>query len=116
MSSPILFNVSLDYVVPHWISLTAEDESDIRYGLGIVVGSSMGVFNVYDILIGSSDLEWIQVAINILKGLFQRVGLVENVEKSNTMTFQPGAIYTGMSDKAFSRRITVEGGNYRERL
>ena len=57
-------------------------------------------------MIGSRDPEWLQGNINVIIGLFRRVVLMANVEKSNTMTFQTGDIHKWMSDEAFSTRIT----------
>ena len=37
-----------------------------------------------------------------------------NVENSNTMTYQPGEIHTGMSENTFSQREKIEGGTYRD--
>ena len=76
----------------------------------------MGVFYVDEGLIILRDPEWIQGAVNILIRLFLMVFLMANVEKSNTLTFQSGAIHIGMLDEAFSWRSTWEGATYRERL
>ena len=64
----------------------------------------IGVFYADDVIMGSQDPEWIQGAIDVLIGLFYRVGLMANVAKYNTMTFQLGAIHTGMSEEDFSCR------------
>ena len=66
----------------------------------------MGVFYEYAGMIILRDPEWIQGSINALIGLFSRVGLMDNVEKSNTMTCHPGAIFTGVSEEVFSHRRT----------
>ena len=39
-----------------------------------------------------------------------------NVEKSKTVTFQPGEIHTGMSEEVLSWMIKGEGATYREHL
>ena len=65
----------------------------------------MGAFYTDDGMIGSRDPEWIQGAINVLIGLFRRVFLMANDEKSNTLTCQPGSVITGVSEEAFSWRI-----------
>ena len=36
--------------------------------------------------------------------------------KTNIMTYQPGVIFTGVSEEAFIWSSTVEGDTYRERL
>ena len=45
----------------------------------MAVGSYMGVFYANDVIIVFRDPEWIQGVINVLIGLFQRVGLLANV-------------------------------------
>ena len=46
----------------------------------------MGVFYEDHGMIGLRYPEWIQGVIDVLIGLFRRVCLMANVEKSNTMT------------------------------
>ena len=49
---PTLFNVSVDSVVRHLISLTVEENSATHDRLGIAVGRYMGVFYADDSMIG----------------------------------------------------------------
>ena len=65
----------------------------------------MGVFYADDIMIGSRDPDWLQGDINVLIVLFRGVLLMSNIEKSNTMTCQPGDILTVISEEDFSGRI-----------
>ena len=76
----------------------------------------MGVFNADDGMIGSRDPEWLQGSINVIIEIFRRFGLMSNVAKSKTMTFQPGSICTGVSEEAFSQRSTREGATYKKHL
>ena len=82
-----------------------EYESNICDGLGIAIGMIIGVFYADDVIMGSQDPEWIQGAINELIGIFHRVRLMANIEKSKTMTCHLGKIRTGISEEAFSWRI-----------
>ena len=93
-----IFNVLLNRVVCHWISLTVEDEQGTHEELGMVAGRCMGVFNADDGMLGSRYPEWLQGAINVLIRLFRRVRLMVNVAKSKNMTCQPGAIHMGISE------------------
>ena len=63
----------------------------------MALGRIMGVFYMDDCLIVSREPEWIQWAINVPIGLFQRVKMMGNVLKSKTKTFHPGDIFTGIS-------------------
>ena len=89
--------MAVDIVVQHWLSLTVEDDSAIRNGIGMAAGRIMVVFYADGGIIGSREPEWIQGALNALIRIFRRVDLMGNVAKYNTMIFQPGLICTGMS-------------------
>ena len=78
MTYPKLFNVEVYSVVCHCLSLTVEDNSAMHDGLGMVVGSFMGVFYSDDSMIISRDPEWLQAAINVIIGLFRRIILMAN--------------------------------------
>ena len=76
----------------------------------------MGLFCADVGMIGLSDTEWLQGDINVHIGLFRRVGLMANIEKSNTMNFQSGGFRMGVSEEAFSCRSKVGGITYWESL
>ena len=76
----------------------------------------MGMFYVDDGLIGYRDLEWLQGFLNVLIRLFHRVGLMANITKSNTTTFQLVDICTWVSEEVFSWSITGYVATYWERL
>ena len=80
------------------------------------VGRCMGMFYADDVMVVSKDPEWLQGDINVLIRLFRRVELMENVEKSNTMTCHTWAIHMGMLEETFSQRSEVEGDTYQESL
>ena len=94
--------------------MTVEDQAVAHKGLGINVGRCLGLFNANYGMIEASDSEWLHNKINFLIGLFWRYGLVENVAKLLTMTFQPRAIRPGMSKEAVGRRCTGVGELYHE--
>ena len=87
-----LFNVAVDRMVRNWLSSKVEDNAVINESLGHVVGRSLGVFYTNDDILGSQDQECIQVEINVSIGMFHRIGLLAKVDKSKTMTCQPGEI------------------------
>ena len=93
-----------------------EEESIIHCGLGIEVGIIMVVLYADDSLVGSRDLVGLQAALNVLIGIFCRVILMAHIAKSKTMKCQTGAICTGMSEEAVSRRSTGVGANYGDLL
>ena len=79
---PTLFNVEVERVVRHWMSVTVEDDVVIQNRLGHVVGRSFGVFYADNDILSLQDPAWLQGSLNILIGLFHRIGLMYNVAKS----------------------------------
>ena len=57
-------------------------------------------------------MDWLQNAMNVLVGLFRRYVLVENVAKSCTMTYQPGALRAGVSEEAMALKFMGVGDLY----
>ena len=53
-------------------------------------------------MVGSRESDWLQHAMKFLVDLFRRYGLAANVSKPHTMTCQPGASHTGMSEEAMA--------------
>ena len=113
---PTIFNVAVNSVVRHCLSLIVEDGAVVHDGLGQKVDRSLGVFYMNDVLLIYWDPEWLQFSLNILIGMFWKIFLVYNVTKSNTITCHSGAIVSGISQEAFGRSNTGEGSTYRERL
>ena len=86
-------------MVRYFMSMTVGYDAFIHNGLGHVVGKSVVVFYEDDGIIGYQDLEWLHGASNVIIGLFRRIGLMDNVAKSKTMTCQMGEIWLGMSEE-----------------
>ena len=80
---------------------------------GICVRMDFRGFYAYGGILGSWDPEWLQVALNILIGLFRHIGLVANFKKLNTIMFQTVGIILGISEEALSQRSTGKRSNYR---
>ena len=64
----------------------------IQDGLIHTVGHILGVFYADYGLLVSRDLEWMKGALKFLMGMFWRIVLVANSDKSKTVTCQPGSI------------------------
>ena len=73
MSSTI-FNVVIDAVIFHWVTLVTPSEADTG-GLGMIILDLVSYFYAYNVLVASTQLERLQSAFDILAGLFDRVGL-----------------------------------------
>ena len=79
--SPMVFKVSINSVVRHWLSLMVEDRTVVHAGMGHAVRPSLGVFCMEHRLLGSWDLEWLEGALNFLIRLFRKIIPVVNVTK-----------------------------------
>ena len=113
---PTLFNVVVDNVIITWMAMTVEDQRVAQDGLGETVGRCLGVFYADDGMVGSRNSDWLQHTMNVLVRIFRSYGLVANIEKSRTMTCQPGSLRTGMSEEAMPLKCTGVGDSYRLRL
>ena len=54
--------------------------------------------------------------MNVMVGLFRHYGLTDNVAKSHSMAFQPGALPSGMSEEAKALKYTGVVDLYKVRL
>ena len=110
---PTLFNLIVDNVVPNWLVLVVEDQMVTQEGLGVAVGRYMRIFYIYNGVVGSWDPEWNQGAMNMPIVIFLWYGLVVNVIKSKSMTFQTVTLQYGMSEEAVRQRRMGRGYSYR---
>ena len=83
--SPTIFNVLVDAVVRHWVTLAVE-EAETRGEWGREGRHQAALLYADDGMVALSDPCWIQWAFNTLVVLFDRVGLQTNVGKTVSMT------------------------------
>ena len=95
LTSPTPFNVAVESVIGHWLSLTINNHAANHDDIGEAVGHNLGVFYVNDGMIVSRNPGWLHKDINVLIGLFRRIGLEANISKSKTMIFQMEKSGTG---------------------
>ena len=114
--SPTLFNVIKDNVIQEWLALTVEDKRADLDGVGENVNICLGVFHANDNMVGYIDSNCLKHSMKILIRIFRRYGLAANIAKSHTMTCQPGALRSGMSEEARECKCTGVGDYYRKRL
>ena len=78
---PTIFNMFVDAVIWHWVMLVAGEEAGPE-GFGQEVQWIAVLFYVDDGLLDSSRPARIQAALDVLAGLFDWVGLWENITKT----------------------------------
>ena len=112
--SPTIFNVVVDAVVCHWVTLAVE-EAEKMGERGREGRHQAAHFYADDGMVASSDPRWLQWAFNTLVVIFDRVGLHTNVGKTVSMTCRPCPTAGNQSEVAYGRKMTGEGPMYRER-
>ena len=112
--SPTIFNVVVDVVVCHWVTLAVE-EAETQGGRGQEGRHQAALFYADDGMVASSDPRWLHWDFNTLVGLFDRVGLQINVGKTASMTCRPFPAAGNQLEVAYGRKITGEGPTYLER-
>ena len=71
-------------------------------------------FYVEDGVVASTDPGWLQLAFNMLTGIFDWVGLRTNVQNNVGMVIRPCRMDMVQEDKAYTRRTTGEGSISKE--
>ena len=107
-----LYNVVEDNVVWNCLSMTVDDDNVICNRMGHAVVQIVGVLYKDDGLIVFQDTEWLQGSLNVLIGLFHRIGLMANVAKSKIITCHPGTIRSIMLEEVVGQRSTRKGATY----
>ena len=103
-------------MVQTWPEITVKDQAVSQEGLSLNVGICLVVFYDDDGMIGAQDSEWIQNALSVFIGLFRQYRLVADFAKYWTMTYQPIALWSGMSEEVVGQRCTGVGASYHEKL
>ena len=114
LMSPTIFNVVVDAVVRHCVSLVVEG-AEGPDGRGVEVLICTLLLYADDILIASTNPVWMQRAFLILTGLFDRVGIQINVLNMKGMLYRPCHAVGTHLEEAYKRRMTGAGLTYRDR-
>ena len=86
--SPTIFNVVVDAVVRHWLTIAVK-EAEKRGERGREVRHQVALFYADDGMLALSDPQWLQWAFMQLVGIFDKVGLKKNCNKTVSMTCRP---------------------------
>ena len=99
--SPTIFNLIVDAIVLEWVRVL-----QAKHGMGLEdVRRLMACFCADDGLIVARDPDNLQVAFDVLTGLFDRVGLRTNITKTEATVFLPGRIRTPLMAEAYEARM-----------
>ena len=110
--SPTIFNVVVDAVVRHWVAVMVEGE-EARGERGQEGRHQAALLYADNCMVASLDSLWIQGACDTLVGLFDRVGMRANVEKTVGMVCHPCQAAGNHFEAAYRRQIMGKGPTYR---
>ena len=103
--SPIIFNIVEDAVIRAWL---AETDPVSRAALDVI-------FYADDGRLGSTLAPQLQMALDQITLMFERVGLKMNADKTKFMVTAGARPYGQLSDDAYHRMMLGEGPTYVER-
>ena len=86
--SPTIFNVVVDVVVRHWVEVMVESVEE-RGERGQEGRHQNSLLYTENGMVALSGPRWLQSAFSTLVGLFDRVGLQNNVRKTVGMVCRP---------------------------
>ena len=112
--SPTIFNVVVDAVVRHWVTMVLE-EAEKRGERGNEGSHQGALLYTDDGMVELSDPFWLQWAFDALVSLFERVGLRTNAGKTVSTVCRPYQAAEKQPEAAYGRKTTSEGPTYRER-
>ena len=112
--SPTIFNVVVDAVVRHWVTIKVT-EAETRREQGREGRHQAALFYADDGMLVSSDPQWLQWAFTQLVSLFDRVGFNTNTGKTVSMTCRPCNTTENWSEELYGRLMAGEGTTFRER-
>ena len=112
--SPTIFNMVMDAVILHWVTVVMPTEED-TVGLGLEI-INLGAYFCYDNgLMALTQPESLWRAFDVLAVLFDRFGLRKNMAKTVVMLCQPCHAPGGVSEEAYKRRTTGKRPIFQER-
>jgi hypothetical protein len=98
-----LFNILVDAIVRE-LSWSLKEEGDYKEAeLEELMATFFTIFYVDDSYLASRSAEFLQRALDIIIGLFERVGLEINTKKTQTMICTPGRTRTQLPFESYRR-------------
>ncbi len=87
-----MFNVLVDAVTREWLRELREGSALEPHEIDRQMATFFAIFYVDDAYLASCNPEFLQRALDVIVGLFSRVGLKTNAQKMQTMICTPGRI------------------------
>jgi hypothetical protein len=99
-----LFNILVDSVVRKWLRQLHDSGIMDPEELDLLLRAFFAIFFIDDAYLATRDPDFLQVALNSLVSLFERVGPGTNIKKMQTMNCTPGRRTTQLSTNSYRRR------------
>ena len=101
-------------IVYHWVRLVAENEAVLGGGSKIQ-DREIFFFYVNNGLVASTNTVWIQWLSGVVIGIFEQVGMRNNMSNIVTMVCQPIPIVCRYSTPTYGRRMNGKGDSHQLR-
>ena len=97
----------VDVIICHWVGLMVDKKAGPD-GFGYTAADKMTLFYAYYGLIDSNNPVWLQWVFDIIIGIFERFGIINNMENMVTMVCQTVPITRQQSSAAYGWRMNGE--------
>jgi hypothetical protein len=98
-----LFNVLFDAIAREWLQELRERSTLEPDEIDCLIATFFAIFYVDDAYLASRDLDFLQRALDVIIGLFARVGLETNAQKMQAMICTPGRIRIQLPEDSYAR-------------
>jgi hypothetical protein len=113
-----LFNVLVDAIAREWLRELREGSALKPDKINHLMATFFAIFYVDDAYLASRDPELLKRALDVIVGLFSRIGLETNAQKMQTMICTPGRIRIQLPEDSYARLCggTTLAGDWNSRM
>jgi hypothetical protein len=97
-----LFNTLVDTIAREWLQKLREGSTLEPYKIDRLMATFFAIFYVDDAYLASRDPDFLQRALNVIVGLFARVGLETNAQKTQAMICTPRRIRIQLPEDSYA--------------
>jgi hypothetical protein len=97
-----LFNVLVDAIAREWLCGLWKENALEPDEIDQLMATFFAIFYVDEAYLASRDPDFLQRALDVIVGLFDRVGLETNIQKMQAMICTPGRICTQLPEDSYA--------------
>jgi hypothetical protein len=98
-----LFNVLVDAIAWEWLQELREGSALELDKIDCLMATFFAIFYVNNAYLASRNPDFLQRVLNVIVGLFARVGLETNAQKTQAMICTPGMIRIQLPEDSYAR-------------